>query len=48
MPRLKFEDCIECSNYREGNDHICEVCESGDMFEEIVVELNFHEGERDE
>lgn len=38
---FKFEECVDCQN--KFDDDICDECESGELFEEIYVELNFGE-----
>lgn len=37
----KFEECQECENY--GDDEICDQCFDGDLFEEVVEQLDFTE-----
>ena len=45
--RPKYEECLDCNNYHEKNEEACDICEDGDMFEEVIVPLNFHQGERE-
>lgn len=37
---IKFKDCYECEH--QDNDDICDLCEDGEMFEEMLPELDFN------
>lgn len=40
---VKFDECPDCLHYQEGNNDVCDECDSGEQFEEAdSVALNFH------